>query len=565
LPKRKRERPPIYRCDKLPTFMNAGKEALVLAMLRRWRRAAVQSAAIQWRCFFEQGRFDPIFDPATAYRKAGVAVRAGLLVQIGAHYELDGGAGKPGATRRYLGMAPGLVDPLAEMKSELGASQVQMVREQVLGSLNSYVSNRGNDFKRIVFASKVDETTRHMLFVINKARAWFDLSRMLFVNGVEIPASTRRLARKIMSHVMGRHRFPRMNQINMLVDQRIAKLSEAKAATGHDIWLRMTVAKGVKIDIPLKGFEHFDRRSGTRAKSFQIIEDRSDGRIYVGVMTDVAESFEASRESYAATVKTEAVALDFGLTTMFATDQGDLFGRGFKAKLQAVDRVVSAIAKHVQRSGRNPRSSKRYCTWITKVRGFVTTEINRVINRLIEVHRPSKLYLEKLNFQSPGMSARMNRLIQNCGRSVLRTKLAAIKQEFGIEATEVASAYTTQTCSCCGYTDMRNRSAQKFQCRFCGNRMHADVNASRNVGSERFRFFGSPTPGFRQRILDTLVSQHVERYSRERGAPSDPRKSNPYFAGKTIAARLSLQEVDQPPRSEVANENEELSSTLFAA
>jgi putative transposase len=512
--------------------MNVGKQRLVLAMLHRWRKAAVKTADIQWRCFFESGRFDPFFDPATAYRKAGVAVRTGLLVQIGARFGFEIGDGRPAATRRFPEMAPGLVDPLAEMKAELGAAQVQMVREQVLGSLNSYVSNRGNDFKQIVFGSSVDETTRHMLFVINKARAWFDLSRKFMVDGVEIPASTRRLARKIMSHVMSRHRFPRMNQINMLVDQRIAKLSEAKAATGHDMWLRMTLAKGVKIDIPLKGFEYFDQRCGARAKSFQIIKDRNDGRIYVGVMTDVAESFEASRESYTATVKTEAVALDFGLATMFATDQGDLLGRGFKAKLQAMDRVVSAIARHVQRSGRKPRSSKRYCAWVAKVRGFITTEINRVVNRLIEVHRPSKLYLENLNFQSPGMSARMNRLIQNCGRSVLRTKLAAIKQEFGIEATEVASAYTSQTCSCCGYTDMRNRSAQKFQCRFCGNRMHADVNASRNVGSERFRFFGSPTPGFRQRILDTLVSQHVERYSRERGAPSDPRKSNPYFAGK---------------------------------
>lgn len=545
--------------------MNAGKEKLVLAMLHRWRRAAVRTATIQWRCFFEQGGFDPFFDPATTYRKAGVAVRTGLLVQIGANFGLDIGEGKPGATRRYPEMVPGLVDPLAKMKAELGAAQVQMVCSQVLGSLNSYVSNCGNDFKRIVFASKVDDVTQHMLFVINKARAWFDLSRTLVVNSVEIPASTRRLARKIMSHVMSRHRFPRMNHINMLVDQRIAKLSEAAAATGHDMWLRMTVSKGMKIDIPLKGFEYFDQRRGIRAKSFQIIKDRNDGRIYVGVLTDVAESFEASRESYAASVRTEAIALDFGLTTMFATDQGDLLGRGFKAKLQAMDRTLTAIARHVQRSGQKPRSSKRYCAWVAKVRGFITTEVNRVINRLIEVHRPSKLYLETLNFQSPGMSARMNRLIQNCGRSVLRTKLAAISQEFGIEATEVASAYTSQACSCCGYTDKRNRSAQKFQCRFCGNRMHADVNASRNVGSERFRFFGSPTPGFRQRILDMLVSQHVERYSRERGAPSDPRKSNSYFAGQTITARLSLQEVCQPPRREVANENEELSSTLFAA
>lgn len=61
--------------------MNAGKEELVLAMLRRWRRAAVRTATIQWRCFFEQGRFDPFFDPATAYRKAGAISEAKTSVR----------------------------------------------------------------------------------------------------------------------------------------------------------------------------------------------------------------------------------------------------------------------------------------------------------------------------------------------------------------------------------------------------------------------------------------------------------------------------------------------------
>jgi len=517
--------------------MNAGKQQLVHDMLVRWRRAAVTTAVIQWRRFFENGRFDPFFDPATDYRKATVAARTGLLLQIGAHFGQAIDPAKAGARRKCPEMAPGLVDCLAQMKQDLGAAQVQMVREQVLGSLNSYISNRVNDFRSIVFASTVDEATRHMLLVVNKARAWFDLKRKIVVEGVEVSARIRHLARKIMSHVMSRNRLPRMGRINMMVDQRIATLSASMTATGHDLWLSVRVARSVKIDIPLKGFEYFDRRLGERAKSFQIIEDSDDGKFYVGVMTDVAESFEQSRESYAASVKTEAVALDFGLTTMFATDQGDLLGRGFKAKLQAMDRTLSSIARHVQRSGGKPRASKRYCAWASKVRGFIKTEINRVINRLIEVKQPSRLYLGKLNFRSLAMSARMNRMIQNCGRSVLAAKLEAIKQQFGVEATEVASAYTSQTCSCCGYTDKRNRSAQRFQCRFCGNRMHADVNASRNVGSERFRFFGSPTPGFRQRILDTLVRQHVERYTRERGAPSDPRKSNPYFTGKTIEAR----------------------------
>lgn len=538
--KKQLERPSIFRCDKLPTFMNTGKQGLVRTMMANWRTAAGQLAAIQWRCFFETGRFDPFFDPATVHRKASVAVRAGLLLQIGKHFDQDVFPETAGPRRKFPQMAPGLEDCLAHLKEDLGAAQVQMVREQVLGVVNSYLSNRMNDFRSIVFGSTVDDDTRHMLLYINKAKAWFDLEKNLAIKGVQIPRSVRLLARKIMSHVFSLHRLPRMKRINMVVDQRIATLSGSTTATGHDMWLRMTVARGKKIDIPMKSFEFFDQRKGTRAKSFQIIEDRVTGRIHVGVLTDVSEELETSRQAYAKTVKNEVVSLDFGLTTMFATDQGDLLGRGFLKQLRRIDETISGIARHAQRSGQKPRSSKRYCQWIVKMRGFVTTEMNRVINRLIDVRRPSRLYLERLDFRSPDMSARMNRMIQNCGRAVLRAKLVSIQQQFGIEATEVAPAYTSQTCSCCGYVDKRNRSAQTFTCRWCGNRMHADVNASRNVGSERFRSFGPPMPGYRMTILGSLVRQFTERYTRERGAPSDPRSSNPYFEGETIEARLSF-------------------------
>lgn len=133
----------------------------------------------------------------------------------------------------------------------------------------------------------------------------------------------------------------------------------------------------------------------------------------------------------------------------------------------------------------------------------------------------------------------MNRLLQKCGRSVVRAKLKTLSEELGVEATVVAPAYTSQTCSCCGYVDRRNRRAQAaFECLWCGSRMHADVNAARNIGSERFRAFGPARAAARGVILDALVSRHVERFDeRKPGAPSDTRRSNPHFAGRTVAAR----------------------------
>ena len=42
--------------------------------------------------------------------------------------------------------------------------------------------------------------------------------------------------------------------------------------------------------------------------------------------------------------------------------------------------------------------------------------------------------------------------------------------------------YTSQRCSCCKYTDKKNRiSQEKFLCQQCGYQDHADINAAKNI------------------------------------------------------------------------------------
>ncbi len=337
----------------------------------------------------------------------------------------------------------------------------------------------------------------------------------------------------------------------MVVDQRIAALEESQGSSSFDMWLKLRVAglkerrksEGQKepngvLHIPIKSYDRFNARQGIRKQSFQIIEDRHTGEITVGVVTDVGETFKASREAYTSNAN-EPLALDFGLKTLFTTEDGDLLGRDFMRKLQSLDKTLSGIARHVQRSGKKPHSSQRYVQQVERIRGFIKTEINRVINKLIATKRPSHLYLERLNFQRAGLSARMNRLLQNCGRSVLKTKLKAINEQYGIETTDVVSAYTSQTCSCCGYVDKKSRSSQaQFSCKWCGKTMHADVNASRNIGSERFRSYPVIQPGIRKAVLKMLVNDHLERNKRRQGALPDPRMTNPYFKDWSDEARF---------------------------
>lgn len=54
-----------------------------------------------------------------------------------------------------------------------------------------------------------------------------------------------------------------------------------------------------------------------------------------------------------------------------------------------------------------------------------------------------------------------------CGKTVMR----------------IDPSYTSQECSCCGFTDKSNRHGSVFHCKRCGFELNADLNASRNIAS----------------------------------------------------------------------------------
>ena len=152
--------------------------------------------------------------------------------------------------------------------------------------------------------------------------------------------------------------------------------------------------------------------------------------------------------------------------------------------------------------------------------------------------RPAALVLERLNFQNPALSRRLNRIIQNCGRAVIRAKLADPQDRFGIAS---EAAYTSQICPCCSYA---RPSQGTFRCLWCGFLMHAEVNAARNIGERRALPIGSVFQS-KAATLAELVRRFSERRgfstrSGGRGSTADPRLTNPCFgAAKPAVARMS--------------------------
>lgn len=484
--------PPVHRTDLLASNLTAGKEAAVRETLAAYRRGAVLLGREQWRLFFETGRFNKNFDED---KQTFAAV-------IGA------------------------------------ANRVQMCRYQVVGALQSWMSNRANEFRDMVVRSSLPPEMKHMLHVLNRAKAWFRREDVIMPKtGGVIPDAVRRLARSIMRHVMSRHRRPNLSRISMRLDHRAGALSRPATADQNGRvgwWVRLsTMNKGRRIDVPLLTYDCHENRPGRITDGIQVNLDR-DGRLTFGVITDMSEACAASREAYDGS---GAIALDFGLSTLFATSEGQLLGQEWLKDLRRFDERITRIARGVQRRGLKPRQSKRYREAVTALRGFLRTEIGRVLNKLVEQGKPKELVLERLNFQNPALSRRLNRILQNAGRSIIQAKLEDFEERFGIASTEINPAYTSQTCACCGYVDKKNRASQgTFRCRWCGKTMHADLNAARNIGARRAPAIGSVFQG-KAAVLTELVRQFGERRvfstrSGGRGSTTDPRLSNPYFRGK---------------------------------
>ena len=495
---------PVMRTDLLPSNMTAAKEAQIRAALAAYRRGAAMLATEQWRLFFETGRFNKNHDKD----------KTTFAAVIGA------------------------------------ANRVQMCRYQVVGQLDSWISNRANEFRDVVTRGTLDPDTKHMLHVINRLGAWFSCRDVAMKETGEIvPDAVRRLARSIMRHAMRQHRRPDMRRISMRLDHRAACLQTPSTATQRDRvgwWLSMsTMTRGTKIAVPLLTHERHETRGGRLCNGVLVTEDRETKALAFGVVSDIGQDCEVSRSAYRP--GREFMALDFGLSTLFAGDDGSLLGKDWLKALHAYDRRITSIARGQQRHGRKPRDSARYRKAVASLRGWIRTEVGRVLNALVAAKRPAAIVLERLNFQNPALSRRLNRIIQNCGRSVIRAKLADFQDRFGIASEEVNPAYTSQTCSCCGYADKRNRSSQSaFRCPWCGSTMHADVNAARNIGQRRALFIGSVFQS-KAAVLAELVRQFGERRVRStrsggKGSTADPRLSNPYFGrGKPIKARMSHQ------------------------
>ncbi len=378
---------------------------------------------------------------------------------------------------------------LTNICSPLSERYKQTCNYQVVGQLASFISNKQNDFVEYVTHSTIDSKLKRELYKLNRQKKWY----------------THSLAKTIWRHILKTNSKPSFNNANLCLDAKVAILTPNVSESKFDYWIKLsTLVKGQTICLPLKSNSYFEQAVGTLKNFCQLNFSKESQEFSVSLMKEKEPSIYISQ--------TPQIALDIGLKCPIATSEGDMFSRKFYDKLCKLDKQITTLAANRQKQGLKVRSP-RYDKLIRKLRSYLQNELSRILNRIVELYKPQEIVVEKLDFSNPNLGRRMNRLLTNFGKKFIKEKLARLTEEFGIKITEVNCAYTSKTCSNCGYVDERNRKTQEeFECKHCGKKLNADVNGARSTlirsSDKELTVYKSV-----KATLNIIVNRFVEQYS----------------------------------------------------
>lgn len=138
-------------------------------------------------------------------------------------------------------------------------------------------------------------------------------------------------------------------------------------------------------------------------------------------------------------------------------------GHGRKRKLKAMDKFTDYERNWVQ----------SYNHYVSK----------QVIDFALK-NKAKYINIEDLSGITKGKN--VNKFLKGWSYYQLQSFITYKANKYGIEVRKIDPDYTSQTCSCCGYVDKKNRPKNEkgqsyFKCLKCGHEENADFNAAKNI------------------------------------------------------------------------------------
>lgn len=269
----------------------------------------------------------------------------------------------------------------------------------------------------------------------------------------------------------------------------VLKLEPSTDST-FDYWLKVsTLDKGHPLLVPVKLADyHIEALTDQKTKQRRPINssvtlNRRDNAWWLTLSYDEVVAVKTKPD-------TKVVGIDVGIANFVTTSDGKQYGtfNGKLRKRQKRDRekrrrkakLRACLRKKGVPEERLPSSSSATGQRLTR---HVKQEINRAVNLCFEEHAGCQFAYEQLSVASMRFKARaQNAYLRASQLGQIPKQIEWNAKKRGVQATRVKSAYSSQQCHRCWYTDRANRpNQQTFCCKVCGHTMHADRNASENI------------------------------------------------------------------------------------
>ncbi len=251
---------------------------------------------------------------------------------------------------------------------------------------------------------------------------------------------------------------PEFKNVSIELDSRFVTMIQPDSLE-FDSFVRFgSLGKRLKILCPVRFHKHFLKykidKKWKQKQSIRLSE--YNGNLYINIF------FEKDFES---TNSKKFIGLDVGLKKLIADSDGNFYGQ----------KLESYINK-IQRKQRNSKAFQR-----------ALVERNHFINKTIKELPKVNFVVE--NLKNVKKNCKKNKRLRKIFRSRIQywiyskilSRIRLYSEVVGVQCLNINPAYTSQTCSFCGFKHKGNRQGEVFKCKRCRSVFDADYNAAKNI------------------------------------------------------------------------------------
>jgi len=244
----------------------------------------------------------------------------------------------------------------------------------------------------------------------------------------------------------------------MELDERFCSIELEVGTKMFDGWLRLTcLGNKLIMRLPFKRTEHFN-------------ELHANGIIKKGVrISGRAITFMFELPDVPKKTNGTTAGIDVGMTTAFSVSQAG--GAQWASAPCAHGHDLASICQKIGRKKKGSRGFREACQ---HRKNYINQQTN-----LMPWDGVKQINIERIRGMRSGKKS--SRYMSHCTYAELLGRLKSMSEERGVLVSELDPAFTSQRCSCCGWTREANRKRKKFQCGSCGFAADADLNASSNL------------------------------------------------------------------------------------